>query len=110
MIDALGSTLLQFLWQGALIAAIYAIGRTRLHRSGPDMRYALACIALTALVAAPLLTLSLHHASNPPTSDTAQAPAAETSQITKDPAKLSDIVLTNPPHAYLQWVVMFWLI
>src|SRR5215831_19277305 len=48
-VDRLGSTLLYFLWQGALIAAVYAIARRLAARSSPNVRYVLACAALALM-------------------------------------------------------------
>jgi beta-lactamase regulating signal transducer with metallopeptidase domain len=56
-VDRLGWTLLHFLWQGALIAALFAIARPFARK--PGARYALACIALVAMVAAPLVTFGI---------------------------------------------------
>jgi uncharacterized protein (TIGR03435 family) len=53
-IDVAGWTLLHFLWQGALAAAVAAAG-LRLLRT-PQARYALACSALLVMLAAPVLT------------------------------------------------------
>ena len=53
----LGWTLVHFLWQGTLIAILFAAVRGLAGRwLGPGARYALACLALAALVTAPLLT------------------------------------------------------
>ncbi len=55
--ERLGWTLLHFLWQGILVAAVYALARTvaggRLSARG---RYAMACAALLAMTAAPAVT------------------------------------------------------
>jgi beta-lactamase regulating signal transducer with metallopeptidase domain len=56
-VDRLGWTLLHFLWQGALIAALFAIARFFARK--PGTRYALACIALVAMVAAPFVTFGI---------------------------------------------------
>jgi beta-lactamase regulating signal transducer with metallopeptidase domain len=56
-VDRLGWTLLHFLWQGALIAAVFAIAR--LFARKPGARYALACIALVAMVATPFVTFGI---------------------------------------------------
>lgn len=56
-VDRLGWTLIQFLWQGALIAALFAMARPFAHK--PAARYALACIALAAMIAAPFVTFGI---------------------------------------------------
>jgi uncharacterized protein (TIGR03435 family) len=56
-VERLGWTLLHFLWQGALIAAIYIAARSLAVRyRSPDVRYVLACAALAIMAAAPILT------------------------------------------------------
>jgi hypothetical protein len=56
----LGWTLLHFLWQGTVIAILYAVIRALLRRSlSAQGRYALACLALAAMTAAPPLTFLL---------------------------------------------------
>ncbi len=53
-IELLGATLLHFLWQGVLIAAVYATARR--YASRPEVRYLLACAALAAMAASPVAT------------------------------------------------------
>jgi uncharacterized protein (TIGR03435 family) len=53
-IELLGATLLHFLWQGVLIAAVYAAARRCARR--PQVRYLLACVALAAMAASPVAT------------------------------------------------------
>ena len=55
MIDRLGWTLLHFVWEGALVALALALVLPFVRRSA-RARYALACLALGCLVAAPLAT------------------------------------------------------
>jgi beta-lactamase regulating signal transducer with metallopeptidase domain len=53
----LGWTLLHFLWQGTLIAIVFAIARALLPRSmSAQGRYLLACAALGAMTISPVLT------------------------------------------------------
>lgn len=56
-VERLGMTLLHFLWQGLVIAILYAVARRIVARtSNPQTRYLLGCGALAAMMAAPLLT------------------------------------------------------
>ena len=55
-VDRLGWTLLHFLWQGTLIAAVYAAAR-RLRT--PQIRYALSCVALASMVLAAFATFAV---------------------------------------------------
>jgi uncharacterized protein (TIGR03435 family) len=52
--ELLGATLLHFLWQGLLIAAVYAIARRSASR--PEVRYLMACGALAVMAASPVFT------------------------------------------------------
>src|ERR1035438_7500150 len=59
-VQKLGWTLLHFLWQGTVIAVVYALIRrlTRRSLSAPG-RYALACLALAAMAVTPPITFLL---------------------------------------------------
>ena len=55
--ERLGWTLLHFLWQGILVAALYALARALAGgRMSARGRYAIACASLLAMTAAPALT------------------------------------------------------
>jgi uncharacterized protein (TIGR03435 family) len=55
-IDVAGWTLVHFLWQGAGIAAIAFVLLALLRQRSPQTRYAVACAALVAMLAAPIVT------------------------------------------------------
>src|SRR5437867_2676790 len=57
--NALGWTLVHFLWEGALIAALFAIGQILMRRASSDLRYVTGCAAMFAMLAAPVFTLVL---------------------------------------------------
>ena len=55
--ERLGWTLLYFLWQGILVAALYALARAlAAGRISARGRYTIACASLLAMTAAPALT------------------------------------------------------
>ncbi len=56
MTQALASTLLHFIWEGALICCLYACLKVWLGSRGAPFRYGLACAAMIALLAAPAAT------------------------------------------------------
>ncbi len=59
-IEQLALTLMHFIWQGALIAGLYAVAlRWFGQRRSAQYRYLLACSALVAMAAAPLVTLMI---------------------------------------------------
>ena len=64
--ERLGWTLLHFLWQGILVAAIYALARALAGgRMSARGRYAMACAALLAMTAVPAVTYWWLGASGP---------------------------------------------
>ena len=56
-IHHIGVALLQFVWQGALVAGVAGVGMVALRNSRPQVRYALACAALFACIAWPVADL-----------------------------------------------------
>ncbi len=54
--QVLGWALLHFLWQGALVALLYASLRVILQRRTANVRYAVACGALVLMLASPIAT------------------------------------------------------
>jgi beta-lactamase regulating signal transducer with metallopeptidase domain len=58
-VHRLGWTLIQFLWQGAAIAGVFAVVRATIWRTlSSRARYGLACIALATMTLAPVLTFA----------------------------------------------------
>jgi len=56
--NALGWTIIHFVWQGTLIAALFALARVILRRASANARYLAGCAAMLLMLAAPLLTLA----------------------------------------------------
>src|SRR5947199_10664038 len=56
LLQALGWTLLHFVWQGASLPALFAVTNAVCRRA--TTRYALAVMALALMMAAPLITLA----------------------------------------------------
>lgn len=55
LVPALGSALLQFLWQGALIGMLTALALRRLRQASPESRYVVACLAMLACLGVPII-------------------------------------------------------
>ncbi|MFP5263480.1 MAG: M56 family metallopeptidase [Blastocatellia bacterium] len=55
--QALGWALIHFIWQGAAVAAVYAVANAFLRRCAASVRYGLACGALAVMLASVLATL-----------------------------------------------------
>lgn len=112
-VERLGMTLLHFLWQGAIIAVIYAAARKLGARvGGPNGRYFLACAALTAMAIAPVLTWILLR--GPALESAAVTFAAPMSAARVEPARSIPLTLATDadralPGTFLPWVVVFWV-
>jgi len=59
IIQALGWTLLHFLWQGALLAAAVGLLLSVMRRRSANARYVICCAGMALMIAAPLATLSI---------------------------------------------------
>ena len=57
LVPLLGRTLLDFLWQGAVIGLLAAVALQALRNARPQARYAVACIALLACLLVPAIEL-----------------------------------------------------
>lgn len=60
MIEAVGWTLLHFLWQGALIGALFGLSLATL-RVQPQLRYLSGCLSLLAMLGAVAATFAYHY-------------------------------------------------
>ncbi len=111
-VQLLGWTLVHFLWQGLALAVLYAVARRVIARtSSANARYLLSCAALTAMMAAPLVTWRVMQPSQriEPPDRTATIPAAKSPAAATLPATVRSSVPTVPDGPLLPWVVMIWL-
>jgi uncharacterized protein (TIGR03435 family) len=109
-IERLGWTLVHFLWQGVLIAAVYAAVRKWIVPSArPNIRYALACGALAVMAAAPLATWSLLGTAPSPAVAVSAHLAAAAAAPTRTIALEVPGVASALPERLLPWVVALWL-
>ncbi|HTS66072.1 MAG TPA: M56 family metallopeptidase [Candidatus Acidoferrales bacterium] len=116
-VERLGMTLLHFLWQGAFLAILYAAARrTVVRTSSPQTRYLLACGALAAMMAAPLVTWQLMRPADASTeamyrirSTPAAVPATGIATTRSWPDSVRATVSTVGSEQFLSWVVMVWL-
>ena len=102
--DSLGWTLLHFLWQGALIAAVTAPALHLLRKANPVARYNLACGALLACLLWPAAELYLRltdHAS-------AGAPVRITAAILMGKAGGATGGMLSYLQNHLLWIVGLW--
>jgi uncharacterized protein (TIGR03435 family) len=123
-IDVAGWTLVHFLWQGAGIAAIACVLLVVLRNRSPQSRYAVACVALVAMLAAPLATVGVLSRSSavtaPGTSLPMSIPADADADAIPDARSiitnlnmarsLSTVDVTSPGlRAWLPLVVLLWI-
>jgi bla regulator protein blaR1 len=108
IINTLGLTLLHFLWQGLVIALVYATGKRLLRDVGAESRYAWALATLILLALAPVISFLLLQAST--TAHTVQ-PASHglhgtvTTSTVVAATESTRLTLT----AVLPWIVAFWV-
>ena len=115
-VERLGWTLVHFFWQGLLISALYAALRRWIAGSSrPNAQYILACVALAAMMAAPLATFNLMHASEtiPVSTLAGSIPSAASIAVstltTNLPSSVRATVSGVWPAQVLPWVVVIWL-
>ncbi len=104
VINTLGWALIHFLWQGAAIGALFALGRYLLKNATPHARYSLGLVCLLLLLLAPVATfVTLYQ------SDTAAGPipvaafndtATAAASLAIDPAQWIE--------SALPWIVLAW--
>jgi uncharacterized protein (TIGR03435 family) len=114
-VERLGWTLVHFLWQGALIAALYAGARKAVKRiSSPNARYLLACAAFAGMMVAPLVTWCLilpsHAIVDPAYRVRDLPPAASSVSATALSLSIRAAGSSVAPAQLLPWVVAIWLI
>ena len=106
--ERLSDTLAQFLWQGALIAAIAAAANLLLARRRPEIRYAAFCAALLAMLVTAGVTLA-RWTPRPVAASRASgaahlAPAPETARTdTPAAAAMAGIVVAAKPCSRNSW-------
>jgi beta-lactamase regulating signal transducer with metallopeptidase domain len=103
-VDRLGWTLLHFLWQGALIAGLFAIAR--LFARKPGARYALGCIALVAMVAAPFVTFGIAGS----TSVAVASPAASVADPVPSAVFQTYLPALSSWERIFPWLVASWFV
>jgi len=116
-VERLGWTLLHFLWEGAAIAAVYAVARARLARhADPNRRYLLACAALVVMVMAPAATwyrLAPADIVASAPDRTATIPgfrAITPTPVVPLPQPVRATVPRKPAPRFLPWVVAAWML
>lgn len=117
LVGRLGWALVDFLWQGALIACLYLAARTLFSRpENARIRYFLSCGALAVMIAAPAATLTTKHLPGPVPAMTAipDTLAALSSAGPKSGSMPFESLPTAARAAHagdtMTWLVVIWLI
>lgn len=113
-VERLGWSLIHFLWEGVLIALLYGAARVwAIRKAGASGRYLLACAALVAMLAAPVVTLYALGDD--------YVPAVSADRTARIPGKANDVLAILPTsvradvpdHAassVVRWVVGLWML
>lgn len=109
-IQALGWTLLHFLWQGAVVGGVFALLRASIPKHHCNARYVNGLVALVALAVLPLATLLSLHAQQvaqiqvmPPTAALLAATAVQAGE------GVAESIAMAPVEGLLVWIVALWL-
>jgi TonB family protein len=106
LVNQLGLALVHFIWQGALVGALYALSLPLTRKASAHTRYAIAVITLAVLAAAPPITFALLM-----TSAAGAAPEAAASGLAPVMLTLSaGGTTTAPAWPWMSWVVGAWLV
>jgi bla regulator protein blaR1 len=98
-LQAIGWTLLDFFWQGALVLVVYAIARA-IWRADPAARLSAGYVALLSLAAAPVVTLAIRWPSS------AATYAAERTLVDRGSSESVFAAAATPD--WMPWVVSAW--
>ena len=110
-VPLLARSLIDFVWQGALIGLLAWLALTLLRNARPQLRYAAACLALLACALLPIarFVLAIVAAGDAP------MPADAASMAIPDPAVTTQTLhagvafsLPTPPQASMAWLVALW--
>lgn len=110
-VEALGWTLLHFVWQGIVIGAVYACAIHTLKGASSNTRYWTGMLTLAAMFAAPLLTMSAQFDAATSQLGIAAAPAvlAGSTVVSASAPSLLAIV-EQRVEAVLPWAVLAWFV
>ena len=95
--QAIGWALLQFVWQGTLIAVLTAALLAGLRRGGPDVRYVVSTIALALMLTTPVVTVVQTLSSPEPAFD--MAPGSSGVPAGPEDTRAATTAASVPPSA-----------
>ena len=97
--QAIGWALLQFVWQGTLIALLTAALLAALRRSAADVRYVVSTIALTLMLTIPIVTVMQTVVIEPTVSSPGPATAAARIEPSQPSSAGEDALIAQSPAA-----------
>src|SRR5579883_2934733 len=108
-IELLGAILLHFLWQGAVVALIYAGMRRSVTR--PQSRYLLACLAMALMIACPLATWTALRPGAPATNAASAVPGIEPTASGFHADLPGFFAMASPQvrSGWLTWIAAAWM-
>lgn len=107
LLDATAWTLVHFLWQGAIIVAVFAIGDAASRRASARVRYAIASVAMLLMVACAVTTF-VHLMNIPGPGEQATTTTASSAIAPALTPGVSSVHESLPSH-YLPWLVYLWM-
>jgi beta-lactamase regulating signal transducer with metallopeptidase domain len=107
VVPALGTALLHFLWQGALLGVLTVLALAVLRNARPQARYAVACAALSAAFLLPVLTM-MWSLATPTDMHVESLPIVVGANAGIASANGLQDVLTMQATTSLPWIVMLW--
>ncbi len=108
-IELLGAILLHFLWQGAVVALIYAGMRRSVTR--PQSRYLLACLAMALMIACPFATWTALRPGAPATNAASAVPGIEPTASGFHADLPGFFAMASPQvrSGWLTWIAAAWM-
>jgi beta-lactamase regulating signal transducer with metallopeptidase domain len=129
--QAVGWALMQFIWQGALVGVMTALALAALRRGGADVRYVVATISMSLMLALPAVSVIQQLNSAPPEAASAVRVEAQPNDVRasgqapvgggfRRPARLSPAIESIPavesvlpdlrPDRFMSWLLVGWMI
>ncbi len=106
--EILAWSLIHFLWQGCLLGGFAWLALRLLRKASPEARYAVACLGLAAMVAAPVATASVLRRGAPAVANPRAVDVARTVQVDVDAAAPAAPSLKARLQPALPWILGAW--
>jgi beta-lactamase regulating signal transducer with metallopeptidase domain/protocatechuate 3,4-dioxygenase beta subunit len=101
---AISIALIHSVWQIAIVALLLRVVLALLRRRGAQVRYAIACAGLAAMVAMPVITVATVYTDAPAPPPTEAEVAVVLSEVTARPAPRDALNAPSDPRASAEWM------